>query len=256
MRKTLYVLATSLCIVSCERIINFEDTFAIPEPCHVESILTYVGQVNTDLHVWLVDDVDGSVQSKYFNISVLTFDSIIGWTGNNIGFSTSVGQGYIPSAGAYCEESIPEVENHIHNWAKERTKESFKDGLWPWRSSTRTIGYNFPYRLEGVTRLTITANQRFNDIEKGEDLSDCFIIRNFSPQLFFSYNDYEAYTGGERVMTISEWLSLKPLASPCILLRLRDEIQVVAHDIIFSITMTLTNGKVLTSTTPVVNIVK
>lgn len=254
MRKKLYALTLSLCIVSCERIINFEDTFAIPEPCHVESILTYVGQVNTDLYVWLVDDVDGSVQSKYFNISVLTFDSIIGWTGDNLGFSTSVGQGYIPSAGVYCEESIPEVENHIHNWAKERTKESFNDELWS--SKTRTIGYNFPYRLEGVTRFTITANQRFNGIEEGADLSDCFIIRNFSPQLFFSYDDYEAYTGGERIMTISEWLGLKPLASPCILLRLRDEIRIVAHDIIFTVTMTLTNGKVLTSNTPVVNIMK
>lgn len=256
MKKTLYALAASLCFVSCERIINFENTFAIPEPCHVESVLTYVGQVNTDLYVWLIDDVDESVQSRYFNISVLTFDSIIGWTGENLGFSTGVGQGCILSAGAYCEESIPEVENHIHNWAEERTKESFKDELWPWRSNTRTIGYHFPYRLEGVTRFAITANQRFNGIEEGADLSDCFIIRNFSPKLFFSYDDYEAYTGGERIMTIPEWLAMKPLASPCILLRLRDEIQVVANDIVFTVTMTLTNGKVLTSTTPVVNIVK
>lgn len=56
--------------------------------------------------------------------------------------------------------------------------------------------------------------------------------------------------------SISEWLALRPLASPCILLCLTDEAMEAASNIAFTITMTLTNGKVLTDTTPTANLLK
>ena len=92
-------------------------------------------------------------------------------------------------------------------------------------------------------------------MEAGTDITDSFVIRNFSPCLVFSYEDYSVHKGGAITRTISDWLSMKPLASPCILLRLKENSQEAVEDIAFTITMTLTNGKVLTTTTPKVSIV-
>lgn len=247
MKKTFYTLMALLCLTACDRNedeVTFENTIAFPRPCHVEYILSKVGQMSPNLKEWrMIDEIEESVESKYFNISVLTLDSLEGWNDEDLEFSTSIGNGFMP-CGVYCEDSIPEVEQHIHNWAKERTKES----------ATRTILFNFPYRLEGITSLTITANQRFNGAEIGADITDNFIIRNFSPGLFFNYEDYTAYVGGERIITVSEWLALKPLASPCMVLRLNEGIQVKNEGVMFTITMKLTDGKVLTATTSAVNI--
>lgn len=259
MRKVLYSLFVLLCIASCEITDLREDMFAEPVPCHVESIFTNVGKIctNEQYGTLEISDIAGNVNAEYFYISVLTFDSIIGWSGEILGFRTGIGQGIIASEGAYCEESIPEVEQHIDNWAKERNENS--EPLWDvkWKNSTRTICYHFPYRLEGITSFSVSANKFFNGVDAGKDITECFVIVHSSPDLIFSYDDYSTYTSEwNKTMAISEWLALKPLASPCMLLRLSDKSQEAIEDIAFTITVELTNGKVLSSTTPTVDIYK
>lgn len=259
MKRHFYPLLVLLSLASCEITNLREGMFAEPVPCHVESILTNIRRIsiNEEYGTPEVSNITESVEAEYFNISVLTFDSLIGWNGEDLGFRTGIGQGIIASEGTYCEESIPEVEQHIHNWVKEQNENS--EPLWDvsWNTHTRTNCYHFPYRLEGVTALMITANQPFNGIEAGKDITKCFAIGQSSPSLIFSYDDYSVYTSvwGKKT-SISEWLALRPLASPCILLCLTDEAMEAASNIAFTITMTLTNGKVLTDTTPTANLLK
>ena len=258
LKKAVIISATmAIGFTSCERTNIREDIFAVPKPCHVEAIYANIGRIsiNEKYDTPEVSDVVDKVEAEYFNISVLTFDSIIGWDGERLEFYEGIGQGLISSEGIYCEESIPEVERHIHKWAEEQNENS--DPIWDvtWKSSARLANYNFPYRLEGVASFVITANKTFKGLEAGQDITDRFVIRQFSPGLVFSYDDYSVHQGGTIKRTISEWLAMKPLASPCILLCLTEEAQEVADDIAFTITMTLTNGKVLTTTTPVVDII-
>ena len=258
MKKVFTILTGLALLCSCEIENHRESMFAEPVPCHVEAIYANIGRisVNEKYNTPEVSDVVDNVEAEYFNISVLTFDSIIGWDGERLEFYQGIGQGLISSEGIYCEESIPEVEQHIHEWAEEQNENS--DPIWDvtWKSSTRLANYNFPYRLEGVTSFVITANKTFNGVEAGRDITDWFVIRQFSPELVFSYDDYAVHQGGTIVRTVSEWLAMKPLASPCILLRLTEGAREAADDIAFTIIMTLTNGKVLTATTPMVSIVK
>ena len=261
MKKLLYSFLTLYCFISCtETDYHFirEDMFAIPEACHVEAIFANVGRIsiNEKYGTPEINDVSESVEAEYFHISVLTFDSIIGWNGNSLAFNTGIGQGYIPFAGMYCEDSIPEVEQHIHNWADEQNGSSRSVWDVSWENCTRTSCYHFPYRLEGVTAFSITANKRYNGIEAGGDLVDCFVISQFWPRLVFCYEDYSVCYQGLDTMTIANWLAMKPLASPCVLLRLTDRAMESATDISFTVSMTLTNGKTLTSTTPVINIAR
>lgn len=256
MKKLLCSLFTLLYLFSCEITDQREDLFAEPVPCHVESVFTDIGKISTNEQYGTLEisDIARSVNAEHFYISVLTFDSIIGWSGEDLGFHTGIGQGIIASEGAYCKESIPEVEHHIYNWAKERNENS--KPLWgvKW-NNTRTICYHFPYRLEGITSFSVSANKFFNGIEAGKDITECFVIAHFSPELIFSYDDYSTYSlEWNKTMTISEWLALRPLASPCMLLRLSEESQEAVEDIVFTITVKLINGKVLSSQTPTVNI--
>ena len=258
MKKVFTILTGLALLCSCEIENHRESMFAEPVPCHVEAIYANIGRisVNEKYNTPEVSDVVDNVEAEYFNISVLTFDSIIGWDGERLEFYQGIGQGLISSEGIYCEESIPEVEQHIHEWAEEQNENS--DPIWniSWKSSTRTMCYHFPYRLEGVTAFTITASKAFTGIEAGRDITNKFIIKQFSPSLVFSYDDYSVYEGGAITRTVSEWLAMKPLASPCILLGLSENSREAVEDITFTITMTLTNGKVLTATTPTVSIVK
>ena len=258
MKKVFTILTGLALLCSCEIENHRESMFAEPVPCHVETISANIGRISTNEKYGTpeISDVDESVEAEYFTISVLTFDSIIGWDGERLRFYEGIGQGLIASEGQYCEESIPEVEQHIHDWAEEQNENS--DPIWDisWKSSTRTMCYHFPYRLEGVTAFTITASKAFTGVEAGRDITNKFIIKQFSPCLVFSYDDYSVYEGGTITRTVSEWLAMKPLASPCILLGLSENSREAAEDITFTITMTLTNGKVLTATTPAVSIVK
>ena len=258
LKKAVIILATmAIGFTSCERENIREDIFAVPKPCHVEAIYANIGRIsiNEKYDTPEVSDVVDNVEAEYFNISVLTFDSIIGWDGERLRFYEGIGQGLISSEGIYCEESIPEVERHIHEWAEEKNENS--DPIWnlTWKSSTRLANYDFPYRLEGVTSFVITANKTFNGLEAGQDITDRFVIRQFSPGLVFSYDDYSVHQGGAITRTVSEWLAMKPLASPCILLRLTEGARETADDIAFTITMTLTDGKVLIATTPAIDII-
>ena len=243
-------------LTSCEITDLRESMFALPQPCHVEALYANVGRIiqNEQFGTFEISDIAESVEAEYFNISVLTFDSIVGWSGEYLGFLTGIGQGVIASEGAYCKESIPEVEQHIHDWAEKQNEES--DPSWDisWKSATRTLCYHFPYRLEGVTAFTITANQPFCGIEAGQDITECFVITDVNPELIFSYESYTVHSGGNIKRSVPEWLALKPLASPCMLLHLTDAAQRPTDDIAFTITMKLTNGKVLTTTTPTVSV--
>ena len=252
MKKLFYLSIALMCFSSCGVNEQDEGLFADPVPCHVEAIYANIGRIGVDEVYGTPDisNIDGGVEAEYFHISVLTFDSIIGWNGESLEFQTGIGQGRIASEGMYCEESIPEVEQHIYNWAGNVNNENRSS----WESSTRTMCYHFPYRLEGVTVFTITANKPFNGVEADKDITECFIIEQFSPELVFNYEDYSVCFDNAQSITVSQWLSMKPLASPCLLLRLTDKAQETASDIAFTITMTLTDGKVLTSTTPMTNL--
>lgn len=250
-----FIVLTSW-LTSCEITDLSENMFALPQPCHVEAIYANVGRIiqNEQFGTFEISDIAESVEAEYFNISVLTFDSIVGWSGEYLGFLTGIGQGVIASEGAYCKESIPEVEQHIHDWAEKQNEESDPNWNISWKSATRTLCYHFPYRLEGVTAFTITANQPFCGIEAGQDITGCFIITDVNPELIFSYEDYAVCSRGNVTRSVPEWLALKPLAAPCMLLHLTDTAQRAADDIAFTITMKLTNGKVLTATTPMVSL--
>lgn len=258
MKSSIYVLAAiAVGLISCERADIREGIFAEPKPCRVEAVYANIGSVgiNSEYGTPEICDVDDNVESRYLNISVLTFDSIIGWKGERLGFSAGIGQGVISSEGLYCKERIPEVEQHIHDWAEAQNEKS--DPIWTKLSKDKAYlsCYFFPYRLDGVKSLTITANVSFNGIESGQDISDLFVISQFSPQLVFSYKDYSVHKFAGKEVPISQWLQLSPLASPCILLKLKDGAQEPVEDITFTVTMTLENGKVLASTTPAVDVV-
>lgn len=254
MKKLFYLFIVLMCLSSCEMNEQDETLFAQPVPCHVEAIYANVGSIsiNEEYGTPDISNIEDCVEAEYFHISVLTFDSIIGWSGGDLGFHIGIGQGTIASEGMYCEESIPEVEQHIYEWAEKVDKEDESS----WKSNTRAMCYHFPYRLEGVTAFSVTANISFNGVEAGADIADCFIIEQFSPELVFNYEDYSVCWDNGHPITVSQWLSMKPLASPCMLLRLADKAQDAASDIAFTITMTLTDGKVLVATTPMVNIVE
>ena len=249
MKKTLYAIITSLCVISCHELTTYENAFANCQPCHVESIHVSVGKVFIDSEEEEIkcDAIDKSVEAEFFSISVMTYDSLVDYTAEELGFCGAVYAENLTSVGTHCKESIPEVEQHFNDWVKEKHK------LKP---LTRTICYSFTYRLEGVTGLTITANQPFNGAEAGTDISNRFVIRLFSPDHIFNFGNYLCTELNGSSITIAEWLNLKPLASPGMAICLTEEAQEAAADITFTITMSLTDGKVLLATTPMVDIIE
>ncbi len=245
MKNLLYSLTALSCLISCEVIETHGYIFAAPEPCHVESILAFANIDNGSTLGY--NNVPENVEAELV-ISIFTFDSILGWTGDESEFYFN-----FASAGTYCKESIPEVEQYIHNFAKGRYGDIEPISC---EATTRIACYYFPYRLEGVTAFTITANQPFNGVEAGKDISGCFAIKEFTPKLVFSYDDYSVYSSEpDKNVTITEWLALKPLATPCMHLCLHDDIQPMVDGIVFTVTMTLTDGKMLTSTTRAINVI-
>ena len=86
-------------------------------------------------------------------------------------------------------------------------------------------------------------------------MTHCFHIVRYAPPLVLSYDTYEL---DERKALcaddIASWLAKKPLAQPCMTLMIKEEARCIANNIAFTIAMTLTDGRVLTATTPAVNI--
>ena len=244
--KLLLLLAMACSFISCDKDNSRVGIIVALSPCHVESIMAFANIDSTNTSGYR--NVPGNVEKELI-ISVFTYDSIIGWTGDESEFYFN-----FESTGAYCKESIPEVEQYINNLAKGGYENAEPIG---YQATTRLSCYYYPYRLEGVTAFTITANHPFNGIEAGKDITQCFSIKEFIPDLIFSYDNYSAYSStSNKNVTITEWLALRPLATPCMHLHLHEDIQLMVDNITFTITMTLTNGKVLTATTPAVSIVK
>lgn len=249
MKKLLYTLIALPCLISCGMIDIHESTFAALAPCHVESISAFANVDSSRMSG--NSNVAASGVTTEWGISVFTYDSIVGWSGDESEFDFN-----FTSAGTYCKESIPEVEQYIHNLAEGRSEDSKPIGDVSWQAATRISCLYFPYRLEGVTALTITANQPFNGVEAGRDITWCFVVKKITPELIFSYDDYSVYSlESGKYVSVTEWLALRPLAAPCMHLRLRDDVEAAVNDIAFTVTMTLTDGKVLTSTTRTINIV-
>ena len=233
MRRYLYYLAVIWCLVSCSVENNHEGVFAKLAPCHVESVLAFVG-------------CEGE-KSDPFCISVFTFDSIMDWDGDVLSFQTN-----FASAGAYCKEYIKEVDKYILDLVNEKNKGNKSKWDTPWGGSVYDNCYGYSYRLEGIIEFTITANMPIKGVGAGEEITQCFMIEEIDPKLVFSYDDYSPYTISGRNISICDWLNMKPLAPPYMLLRLKDCTLEAVNDIAFTITMKLTNGRVLTATTPII----
>lgn len=249
--KKIHLLVALSCLVSCDMTENQGGIFTKYTPCHVESIAAFIGGESIKNDTTEVNNSIINTNLETFCISVFTFDSIAKWNGDIDEFHTN-----FASAGAYCKESIYEVEKYIQEWVEKQINSVKLPKNTPWGDKIYENCYCYSYRLEGITSFSITANKPFNNIEAGKEISQYFVIEDINPNLIFSYSDYSTYTIRSSIdISIFDWLAMRPLASPYMLLKLKDCTSGAISDIIFTITMTLTDGRVLSATTCTVSLV-
>lgn len=241
------IMAIFCCMVSCNK---ETDTPSIDGglsyygfPCHAHNLLAIVGEITaessdySDYNVRKV--VGGDVNTTECAISLITYDSldaVIVPQYYEEASSFDIGFWVIQTA---VRDVIPEIEEAVDTYV----------------SKTRTVMTAFQYRFEGVTALSITADKEFNGIAAGKELTHCFHIARYSPSFVFDYDTYDfSVLDGWRKDNIADWLAMKPLAQPGMTLMIKEEARSAANDIAFTITMTLTDGRVLTATTPAVDI--
>lgn len=240
------LMAIFCCMVSCNK---DTDTQSINGgwggyygfPCHAHNLLAIVGEIPVESSGYNVKKVvGGDVKTVEYAISLITYDSL----------DTVIVPQYYEEASSFdigfwviqntVRDVIPEIEEAVDTYV----------------SKTRAIMSALQYRFEGVTALSITANKEFNGIAAGKELTHCFHIVRYSPPFVFNHDTYELSVLDEwRKDNIADWLAMKPLAQPGMTLMIKEEARCIANNIAFTIAMTLTDGRVLTATTPAVNII-
>ncbi len=250
--KVLFSLMALLCfIASCdkdnreeEHMIGGGDAIIMGMASHAHNLKAVVGEFVEGSYLQEMDiTYEGAVVACDMGISVITYDTLDSETVEDYYNNTKLvpAAEFIPQT--TMRDPIPEVEEALKEYENQINK-------------TRAVLYMTPYRLEGVTALSITADKEFNGIAAGKELTHCFHIVRYAPPLVLSYDTYEL---DERKALcaddIASWLAKKPLAQPCMTLMIKEESRSAVNDITFTIAMTLTDSRVLTATTPAVNII-
>ena len=251
--KVFFSLMALLCfIASCDKENREEehmtgggDAIIMGMASHAHNLKAVVGEFVEGSYLQRMEIIPkGTVVACDMGISVITYDTLDSERVENYYSDTKLVPvvEFIPQT--TMRDPIPEVEEALAEYESQLNK-------------TRTVLYEIQYRLEGVTALSIVADKEYNGLAAGEELGDFFHIVRYAPPLVFSYDTYELDKREQLCEDdIADWLAMKPLAQPCMTLMLKENAREAAEDITFTITMTLTNGKVLTATTPAVSIVK
>ena len=243
------LMALLCCIASCDKN-NRDNEFMIGGEAlvigmasHAHNLMAVVGEFIEGSYLQEMEIIPkGTVVACDMGISVITYDTldseIVEDYYNNTELVSVVE--FIPQT--TMRDPIPEVEEALAEYESQLNK-------------TRTVLYEIQYRLEGVTALSIVADKEYNGLAAGEELGDFFHIVRYAPPLVFNHDTYELDKREQLCEDdIADWLAMKPLAQPCMTLMLKENAREAAEDITFTITMTLTTGKVLTATTPTVSI--
>ena len=221
------------------------DAIVIGMASHAHNLMAVVGEFVEGSYLQEMEIIPkGTIVASDMGISVITYDTLDSERVENYYSNTKLVPvvEFIPQT--TMRDPIPEVEKALEEYENHINK-------------TRTVLWRIQYRLEGVTTLSVTANKEYCGIAAGEELGGIFHIVRYAPPLVFSYDTYELDKRGQLCKDdIADRLVMKPLAQPCMTLMLKENAREAAEDITFTITMTLTNGKVLTATTPAVSIVK
>ncbi len=226
-----------------EHIIGGGDAIIMGMASHAHNLKAVVGEFVEGSYLQEMDiTYEGAVVACDMGISVITYDTLDSERVENYYNNTKLVSvvEFIPQT--TMRDPIPEVEEALAEYESQLNK-------------TRTVLYEIQYRLEGVATLSVTANKEYNGLAAGEELGDFFHIVRYAPPLVFNHETYVLnLRQGLCNDGISDWLSLNPLAQPSMTLMLKEEARCAVGDIAFTITMTLTDGRVLTATTPTVNI--
>ncbi|MBR5842629.1 MAG: hypothetical protein IKY64_08510 [Bacteroidaceae bacterium] len=244
--KLLFCLMAILwCIVSCNEndVTNDIDggsSYYYGFPCHAHNLLTVVSEIPFESSGYDIEKiVGGEVKTAEFAISLITYDSLD-----------------VEVPRFYEETEAHDVGFWVFQTVERDGISEVEEAIDTYNSRTRVVNTSIQYRFEGVDSLSIIATQDFNGIAAGKELAHCFHIVRYSPPFIFSYKTYELSVYDEwRTDDIADWLAMKPLAQPGMTLTLKEGAYCTANNIAFTVTMTLTNGKVLTATTPAVSIV-
>lgn len=241
--------AIACCIISCNRnnegehLIGGRDVALLGMAAHAHDLLAMVGEVQrASCEMTVV--TDGDVSADKFALSVITCDSLD---------TEGVTKFYETPKKVPINESVSQSANRNPIPEVEKALVEYEDYI----NKTRTVLHSIQYRLEGVTAFSITADKEYAGRAVGGELGDYFQLVRYAPSIIFNYETYELSVYDEwRTDDIADWLAMKPLAQPGMTLMLKEEALCAASDIAFTITMTLTDGRVLKSTTPVVSIVE
>ena len=219
------------------------DAIVIGMASHAHNLMAVVGEFVEGSYLQEMEIIPkGTVVASDMGISVITYDTLDSERVENYYSNTKLVPvvEFIPQT--TMRDPIPEVEKALEEYENHINK-------------TRTVLRRIQYRLEGVATLSVTANKEYYGIAAGEELGGIFHIVRYAPPLVFSYDTYELDKREQLCEDdIADWLAMKPLAQPCMTLMLKENAREAAEDITLTITMTLTNGKVLTATTPAVSI--
>ena len=226
-----------------EHMIGGGDAIIMGMASHAHNLKAVVGEFVEGSYLQEMDiTYEGAVVACDMGISVITYDTLDSEIVEDYYNNTKLvpAAEFIPQT--TMRDPIPEVEEALKEYENQINK-------------TRAVLYEIQYRLEGVTALSIVADKEYNGLAAGEELGDFFHIVRYAPPLVFNHETYVLnLRQGLCNDGISDWLSLNPLAQPSMTLMLKEEARCAVGDIAFTITMTLTDGRVLTATTPTVNI--
>ena len=256
MRKSIFAsaiiaMALSMGFTSCnkenreEHMTDGGDAIIMGMASHAHNLMAVVGEFIEGSYLQEMEIIPkGTVVASDMGISVITYDTLD---------SEIVEDYYNNTKLVPVVEFIPQTTMRDPITEVEKALEEYENHI----NKTRTVLRRIQYRLEGVATLSVTANKEYYGIAAGEELGGIFHIVRYAPPLVFSYDTYELDKREQLCEDdIADWLAMKPLAQPCMTLMLKENAREAAEDITFTITMTLTNGKVLTATTPAVSIVK
>ena len=246
------LMAVACCLYSCNKSEENQESGELLSgisflgmAAHAHNLIVLTGEISKEDssdEMCLIEE--GDILADKLALSVITYDSL----------DAECVESYCNEAtdipiGRYIfttqkGELIPEVEEALREYSDSLNK-------------TREVLYEVQYRNEGAVSFGITANKEYNGIPAGEELGGLFHIVRYAPPLIFNYETY-ALNHRRKWQTdnIADWLAMKPLAPPCMTLMIKEEARCSTEGIVFTVTMTLTNGKVLTATTPTVTIVQ
>lgn len=117
------------------------------------------------------------------------------------------------------------------------------------KSHTRALPpFFWPYRTTGIKDFKITANTTLFGEKSGNTLNKYFIIDNLSPRQIISSktkNLVFGYSSKYEISEIEQWISINPMAPPCITFAMKDKPSELPAKIEFTVSMTTNDGKVL-----------